>query len=376
MQRIILMPDSFKGTLSSATVCEIMKEAILHRLPDAQVLSVPVADGGEGTVDCFVTAMGAQKVICPAVSPLGEPMESFYGMLDAHTAVIEMAAAAGLPLVEGKPDALGATTYGVGLLLQHALDHGANKIILALGGSATTDGGTGAAAALGAIFRDGNGTAFTPVGGTLKDIASIDISALQTRLQGVQITAMCDIDNPLCGTRGAAQVFAPQKGATPAEVTLLDAGLAHLSQIITRDLGQSVADIPGAGAAGGMGAGVSAFFGGTLQKGIDTVLDTVGFEHLLEHTDLIFTGEGKLDRQSLSGKVVLGIARRAKPMGVPVIAVVGGVDGDIEAAYEQGVSAVFTINRKAVDFAVSRHQSRENMRDTMDNILRLYLLRP
>ncbi|MEG1011455.1 MAG: glycerate kinase [Ruthenibacterium sp.] len=374
MEKFILMPDSFKGTMDSATVCAVMRKAILRRMPDAEIISIPVADGGEGTVDCFVSAIGAQKIACRAVSPFGEPMDSFYALLDDGTAVVEMAAAAGLPLVEGRADTMIATTYGVGMLLQDALQRGAKKIILGLGGSATTDGGVGAAAALGAVFLDRDGNAFVPTGGTLCDIASLEISALRTKLRGIQITAMCDIDNPLCGTNGAAHVFAPQKGASPEQVLCLDAGLSHLAQLFERELGCSVAQVPGAGAAGGMGAGVLAFFGGVLQGGIDAVLDTVHFETLLSGTSLVFTGEGKMDRQSLRGKVVLGIARRAKRAGVPVIAVVGGAEEDLEEAYAQGVSAVFPINRLAVDFEISRHRSCENLRDTMDNILRLYQL--
>ncbi|MEG2697421.1 MAG: glycerate kinase [Ruthenibacterium sp.] len=374
MEKFILMPDSFKGTMDSATVCAVMRKAILCRMPDAEILSIPVADGGEGTVDCFVSAIGAQKIACRAVSPFGEPMDSFYALLDDGTAVVEMAAAAGLPLVEGRADTMVATTYGVGMLLQDALHRGAKKIILGLGGSATTDGGVGAAAALGAVFLDRDGNAFVPTGGTLCDIDNLEISALRTKLRGIQITAMCDIDNPLCGTNGAAHVFAPQKGASPEQVLSLDAGLSHLAQLFERELGCSVAQVPGAGAAGGMGAGVLAFFGGVLQGGIDAVLDTVHFETLLSGTSLVFTGEGKMDRQSLRGKVVLGIARRAKRAGVPVIAVVGGAEEDLEEAYAQGVSAVFPINRLAVDFEISRHRSCENLRDTMDNILRLYQL--
>lgn len=370
--RFLLVPDSFKGTMSAQTVCEIMRGAILALIPDAEVCSAPVADGGEGTVDCFVTAVGAEKVLCPAVNPRNEPIESFYGRLKDGTAVVEMAAAAGLPLMEGRLDAVGATTFGVGLLIDHAVRSGARRVILGLGGSATTDGGTGAAAALGAVFRDKGGKPFLPVGATLKKIAAIDLSGLRERLRGVEFTVMCDIDNPLCGPRGAAHIFSAQKGATPKQAVDLDAGLRHLASCV--DGGAVLSECPGMGAAGGMGFGAAAFFGGKLQGGIQTVLDTVQFDQLLEGTDLIFTGEGKLDGQSLGGKVVIGVARRARAKGVPTVAVVGGADEGIDAVYGEGVSAVFPINRLPLAIEIARHKSEENLRATMSDIIRLWQL--
>lgn len=373
MNKFLLVPDSFKGTLSATEVCAIMREAILRRLPDAQVLSIPVADGGEGTVDCFVEALGCEKVFCPATDPLGLPIEGFFGLLPDGRAIIEMAAAAGLPLMEGRLDPLGASTYGVGQLILAALDKGARSILIGLGGSATTDGGCGAAAALGVRFLDGEGKFFVPTGGTLEHISSIDMSGLDARIRETVFTAMCDIDNPLHGPRGAAHIFAPQKGASPEQVELLDRGLAHLGTILARDLGRDVSALPGAGAAGGMGAGVCAFFGAELRRGIDAVLDAVRFESLLDGTDLVFTGEGKLDSQSLGGKVVLGVSLRAKAQNVPVVAVVGGAEDGIGGVYGKGITAVFPINRMPQDFSVSRHRSRENLAATMEDILRLVL---
>ena len=374
MGRFLLLPDSFKGTLSAGEICDVMTQAIRTHLPHGVITAIPVADGGEGTVDCFVRAVGAEKVPCTVTGPLGRPVEAFYGRLDAETAVVEMAAAAGLPLVGETPDPMGATTYGVGELILAAAQNGAKHIIVGLGGSATNDGGVGAALAVGAVFRDVTGAVFTPTAGTLERIAAVDASTVGQRLSGVRFTAMCDIDNPLCGPRGAAHVFGPQKGADPEQVKQLDRGHAHLAEVLRRDLKRDVLDLPGAGAAGGLGAGMVAFFGAELRRGIDAVLDAVGFETLLEDTELIFTGEGKIDGQSLGGKVVLGISRRAKEKGVPVIAVVGGAEEGAKAAYDQGVTAIFPINRLPQEFAVSRLRSRENLRDTMDDILRLYLI--
>ena len=372
MKKVLLIPDSFKGTLSSAEICTIMETAIRDHFPDCRALSVPVADGGEGSVDCFLTALGGERVTVKVKGPFFEDIEAAYGLLaDGKTAVVEVASCAGLPLAEGRKNPETATTYGVGQQLLDAAARGAERIIVGLGGSATNDGGCGAAAAAGVIFRDARGEAFIPTGGTLKDIVSIDVSGLDSRLSDVEMVAMCDIDNPMAGPEGAAAVFAPQKGADTAMVERLDEGLRHLAAVIRRDLSREVLDMSGAGAAGGMGAGMSAFFGAVLRPGIETVLDTVGFQALAADADWIFTGEGKLDAQSLHGKVVAGVGSRAKSLGVPVIAVVGGADPDIGEVYSRGISAVFSINRLPEAFETARYKSRENLFLTMDNILRL-----
>ncbi|WP_101697567.1 glycerate kinase family protein [Clostridium minihomine] len=371
MKKILLIPDSFKGTMSSAKVCEIMEKAIRIHLPQAQVVSIPVADGGEGTVDSFLAAAGGEKHELPVTGPYGEPITGFYGILPDKTAVVEMAAAAGLPLVGENKRAEKTSTFGVGQILKHVVDSGCRKIILGLGGSATNDGGTGAAAALGVQFKDKQGRPFLPVGETLCNIGSIDISQLDPQMKSVDLTVMCDIDNPFCGPQGAAYVFAPQKGADPEMVERLDQNLAHLAAVIRRDLKVDIECLPGAGAAGGMGGGMVAFFNGHLQMGIETVLDTVHFDTLLQEAQLVFTGEGKLDTQSLRGKVISGVARRAKEKNVPVIAVVGDIGDQMEAIYEQGVQAVFSINRVAVPFSQAKLRSESDLELTMDTILRL-----
>lgn len=372
MEKILLVPDSFKGTLSSRQVCQVMAGQLRRFFPQAQVKSIPVADGGEGSVEAFLAAAGGERRTRTVTGPFGEPVEAFYGILgDGRTAVIEMAACAGLPLAEGRLNPERATTYGVGELLLAAKEAGCTKAILGLGGSCTNDGGVGAAAALGAKFTRADGTAFVPSGGTLGEIAALDVSPVAQALQGMELTAMCDIDNPLYGEAGAAAVFAPQKGADAAMVARLDAGLRHLGQVAARCLGRDFSHLPGAGAAGGLGFGMAAFCGAQLRMGIDAVLDAVGFDSLLPGTDVVFTGEGKIDSQSARGKVVSGVAARCRKAGVPVVAVVGQIGQGFEEMYQQGLTAVFSINRAAQPFAESRFHAGENLALTMENIARL-----
>lgn len=372
MEKILLVPDSFKGTLSSRQVCQVMSGQLRRFFPQAQVKSIPVADGGEGSVEAFLAAAGGERRTRTVTGPFGEPVEAFYGVLgDGRTAVIEMAACAGLPLAEGRLNPERATTYGVGELLLAAKEAGCTKAILGLGGSCTNDGGVGAAAALGAKFTRADGTAFVPTGGTLGEIAALDVSPVAQALQGMELTAMCDIDNPLYGEAGAAAVFAPQKGADAAMVARLDAGLRHLGQVSARCLGRDFSHLPGAGAAGGLGFGMAAFCGSQLRMGIDAVLDAVGFDSLLPGTDVVFTGEGKIDSQSARGKVVSGVAARCRKAGVPVVAVVGQIGQGFEEMYQQGLTAVFSINRAAQPFAESRFHAGENLALTMENIARL-----
>ena len=372
MEKILLVPDSFKGTLSSRQVCQVMAGQLRRFFPQAQVKSIPVADGGEGSVEAFLAAAGGERRTRTVPGPFGEPVEAFYGVLgDGRTAVIEMAACAGLPLAEGRLNPERATTYGVGELLLAAKEAGCSKAILGLGGSCTNDGGVGAAAALGAKFTRADGTAFVPTGGTLGEIAALDVSPVAQALQGMELTAMCDIDTPLYGEAGAAAVFAPQKGADAAMVARLDAGLRHLGQVSARCLGRDFSHLPGAGAAGGLGFGMAAFCGAQLRMGIDAVLDAVGFDSLLPGTDVVFTGEGKIDSQSARGKVVSGVAARCRKAGVPVVAVVGQIGQGFEEMYQQGLTAVFSINRAAQPFAESRFHAGENLALTMENIARL-----
>jgi glycerate kinase len=351
-------------------ICTIMEDVIRRRRPGAEIISIPVADGGEGSVDAFLAACGGKKVSIPVKGPYMEDMEAFYGIIGGGTAVIEMAAAAGLPLVEGAPNPAKTTSYGVGQLMADAARRGCKKIILGLGGSATNDFGAGAAAACGIRFLDGRGKAFVPLGETLSRIARIDLRGLLPEIAAAEIITMCDIDNPLYGPAGAAHVFAPQKGADPVMAEFLDGQLRSVSETVKRELGIDVSARPGAGAAGGMGGGMAAFFGSPLRMGIETVLDTAGFDALLPGTDMVFTGEGKIDTQSLRGKAVIGVARRAKKQGIPVLAIVGEIGDAVEGAYEEGVSGIFSIIRTAKPFKEIKERSPDDLRLTMDNLFR------
>ena len=376
MKKCIIISDSFKGTLSSSEICAIAEEAVSRFFPECTLCKVPVADGGEGTVACFQEACGGELVRLTVQGPFGEPVEAAYLQLPGGQAVVEMAAAAGLPLVGDRKDPRKASTYGVGQLIRHAAEQGNRKILLGLGGSCTNDGGCGCAAALGVRFLDQDGQSFIPVGETLADICSIDLSGT-SYLRDVQLTAMCDIDNPMHGPTGAAYVFGPQKGADPETVAFLDSQLASLDETIRRELGRQVADIPGAGAAGAFGAGMVAFFQAQLRPGIEAVLDLVGFDDMLEGCDMVFTGEGRLDSQSLRGKVLSGVGKRARAHGVPVVAIVGGVTPDTEDVCDCQnaiISAIFTINRQAMDFEKSKGSSHQNYQRTFENILRLIQL--
>jgi glycerate kinase len=373
--KFILVPDSFKGTMSSLEICSIMERVIRRHCPGAEILSIPVADGGEGSVDAFLAACGGEKISLPVKGPYMEDIQGFYGILGRvaggkRTAIIEMAAAAGLPLAGERLNPAITTTYGVGQLLKDAAVRGCKAVIVGLGGSATNDFGAGAAAGAGIRFLDTSGAEFIPTGETLSRIARIDPGGLLPELAAVEITAMCDIDNPLCGPSGAAAVFGPQKGADPDMVALLDGQLRAAAEMAKRELGVDVLTLPGSGAAGGMGGGMAAFFGAHLCSGIETVLDMTGFDDLLPGTDMVFTGEGRIDSQSLRGKVVSGVARRAKAKGVPVTAIVGDIGDGIEPVYEEGVSGVFSINRIARPFSEVRLRAALDLKLTMDNLFR------
>lgn len=372
MQNFILVPDSFKGTLSAIEVCNIMKASIKNLYKDANIISVPVADGGEGTVDAFLYALGGEKKSTWVSDVFNEQkILAHYAMLKDDIAIIEMAACAGLPLVKNRLEPDKTTTFGVGELIIDAVNSGAKKIILGLGGSATNDGGCGMATALGVKFKDEQDQEFIPTGGTLSQIYKIDMNNIYSKIKDIEFISMCDVDNPLCGKLGASAVFAPQKGADEDMVKSLDEGLAHLAKIIKRDLHIEVKDIKGAGAAGGLGAGSIAFLQSKLTKGIDVILDTINFDELVSKADIVFTGEGKFDSQSLHGKVVMGVANRSQKYKTPVIVVTGAIGENIQEAYNKGITAIFSINKEPMEFSKSALKSKENMILTMGNILRL-----
>ena len=371
MKKCVIIPDSFKGSLSSIEVCNIIKEKVNEFFPKCNAIMIPIADGGEGTVDTFVYSLKAEKVNLKVKNAFGEVIDVYYGRIK-NKAIIEVAQVVGLVSAEGREDPSITSTYGVGEIISHAIEHGCNEIFIGLGGSCTNDCGVGAASALGTVFKNKNGEEFIPVGKNLNDIEYIDISKTLEKLKNCKVTAMCDIDNPMYGENGAAFVFAPQKGADENMVKMLDNNLRALSEKIKKNLNKDVSNIKGSGAAGAFGAGVCAFFNGELKSGIEIILDLIDFDNLISDADIIFTGEGQIDSQSLNGKVVIGISKRAKKQNIPIIVVVGSIGEGAEKAYDEGVSAIFSINQKAEDYSTSRLKAKENLEKTIDSLLRYY----
>ncbi len=346
MMKIVIAPDSFKGSLTAIEVSDAIDAGIKSAVSTASTVKVPMADGGEGTVECLVNATGGKILKEKVVGPLGDEVEASYGILgDGTTGVIEMAAASGLPLVpEEKRNPMITTTYGTGQLIKAALDHGCRKIIIGIGGSATNDGGAGMAQALGVKFTDDKGEEIGFGGAELKRIAKIDTTNLDKRIYTTEILVASDVKNPLCGPNGASAVYGPQKGATPQMVKELDEALAHFAEIIKRDLGKDVKDIPGAGAAGGLGAGLIAFLNAKLRPGIELVMESVGFEDIVKDASLVITGEGKIDRQTIYGKVPVGVAKISKKYDVPVLAVAAVLEEKPEFFRPYGIDFVFEIS--------------------------------
>lgn len=343
--KIVIAPDSFKESLTALEAAQAIEKGMKKVLPDADFIKVPMADGGEGTVQSLVDATGGKIISKTVTGPLGEPVEAFFGISgDEKTAVIEMAAASGLHLVPAeKRNPLITTTRGTGELISTALDYGIEQIIIGIGGSATNDGGTGMAKALGIKLLDSNGNEIADGGGALANIAAIDVSNIDPRLASVCIEVACDVDNPLTGPRGASSIFGPQKGATPEMVRLLDGNLHHYAEMIRRDVGKDIEQIAGAGAAGGLGAGLMAFLSAELKRGVDIVLEATALEAQLKDADFVITGEGKIDAQTVFGKTPIGVAKTAKKHSIPVIAIAGNVGSDSHVVHEHGIDAVFSI---------------------------------
>lgn len=355
---IIVCPDSFKGSLSSIEVADAIERGIRSITgADAQIHKIPLADGGEGTVDALVRAKDGRICTARVMDPLGRGIEASYGILGIGVvAVIEMSSASGLCLLsDNERDPLVTSTFGTGQLIEAALDAGALKIVIGIGGSATNDGGAGAMTALGARFLDANGRELPPGGAALIDLDRVDMSGFRFPVGRVEVEVACDVANPLCGPMGASAVYGPQKGATPEMVEQLDAALARYAEVIKRDLGADIADMPGAGAAGGLGAGLAAFLGAKLKSGIDMVLDIAGFDEALKFADLVITGEGRIDEQTAYGKTIGGVLKRASAAGVPVVAIAGSVSGDLSLLYEAGLTVAFSITSESVsvEYAMS-----------------------
>ncbi|MCE5171501.1 glycerate kinase [Paenibacillus profundus] len=368
--KVIIAPDSFKESLSALEACHAIEKGWRKVFPDAEVVKVPMADGGEGTVQSLVDATGGRLIHCEVTGPLGTPVKAFYGMLgDGKTAIIEMAAASGLALVPQElRNPLVTTTRGTGELIVSALNEGVSTIILGLGGSATNDGGAGMAQALGVRLLAEDGFDIGQGGGELQRIARIDMSEADPRLKQVTFVAACDVDNPLTGERGASAVFGPQKGAGADMVRQLDDNLVHYAAMIKEYLGSDVEQIPGAGAAGGLGAGVLAFLGAELKRGVDIVIEATGLASQVRDADLVITGEGRIDSQTIYGKTPMGVAKTAKLYGVPVIGLAGTLSDGHEVVHEHGIDMVFTIVPGVCSLDDAMRQAAGNMEQTARNI--------
>ena len=372
--RFVFASDSLKGTISSARAAAILDEEAARAFPGVTCTRLAVADGGEGTVDAVVASLGGARIDATVEDPLGRPVEAIYGMLPGNRAIIEMAAASGLPLLKrAERNPLLTSTYGTGQLVLHALRNGATEVTLAIGGSATNDGGMGAMRALGVRFLDAAGGELEGTGADLGRVVTIDTSGLDPLVTHVRFRLLCDVDNPLLGQRGASRVFSPQKGATSQQVEALEKGMASYARVLESTLGRSV-DQPGDGAAGGLGAAVRLFLGATSVPGIDWVLDVVGLDQALLGADLCITGEGHADAQSAHGKVVSGVASRCKRAGVPCVAVVGGMDpGALELA-SLGVDAIVPTVIDCGDVADALAHAERNYRLAAARVFSLMVL--
>ncbi len=363
--KIIVATDSYKGTIGASEATEIIAAAVADKLPTSKVIKMPIADGGEGSTDCFVDALGGGYVVTTVKNCFFEGTQVKIGIVDAgETAVIEIAAAAGLSFAEGRKNPLLTTTYGVGQMISVAAGLGVKRILLCLGGSATNDLGCGAAAALGVRFLDKNGEDMLPLGGMLDEVEHIDVSAVPESIREMEFACLCDVTGTLTGPCGAARMFAPQKGASPEAVELLEANAMHMQKVILRDIGIDVSELPGGGAAGGFGAGAVAFLGAKIQSGIDTILDAIGFANALDGCDAVITGEGRADEQSATGKAVSGVIRLAKEQDVPVI-VLAGSAGNTDAL---GADAVFSTVTDFCTFDDVRDRAKDNLRRAAKNI--------
>ncbi|MED3354206.1 glycerate kinase [Bacillus thuringiensis] len=368
--KVVIASDSYKESLKAIEVCEAIERGFRAIFPNAKYVKIPIGDGGEGTVESLVDATGGRIISISVTGPLRESVQAFYGVSkDKKTAFIEMAAASGLQHVPvEKRNPLITTTKGTGELILHALNQGAEYIILGLGGSATNDGGAGMLAALGVRFINDKGEVIDPSGGTLHSIVAIDFSQMDPRFKGVKIEAACDVDNPLVGMQGASFVFGRQKGANVEMMKELDENLKHYANILKRYVSSDVSEIPGAGAAGGMGAAVISVLKGDLRRGIEIVLDYTNFDKHIEDADLIITGEGRIDEQTAYGKAPVGVAGRAKRFSVPVIAIGGSVSSDYSAVYEKGIDAVFSITTRPMTLEEAYRVAEENIEMTTKNI--------
>ncbi|HHT7857140.1 glycerate kinase [Pasteurella multocida] len=374
--RIVIAPDSFKESLTALEVAQAIKIGFQKILPHAEYVLVPMADGGEGTVQSLVDATQGEIINTEVIAPLGNPIQAFFGLSgDKQTAIIEMAAASGLHLVPVEQrNPLKTTSFGTGQLIKAALDLGVKKIILGIGGSATNDAGVGMLQALGALFLDQHQQPIGFGGEQLLDIMHVDLSQLDPRLSSVELEVACDVNNPLCGLRGASAIFGPQKGASVEMVEKLDNALLHFSHVVEQQYQRNIRDHAGAGAAGGMGSGLLLLPNVSLKAGVEIVIKAVKLDTLVANADLVITGEGRMDSQTAQGKTPSGVAKTAKQFQKPVLAIVGSLKEDYEVVYQAGIDAVFPIIRQVESLEATLKCGRENLISAAQNIARFYLL--
>lgn len=368
--KIVIAPDSFKESLTALEVANAIEEGFKEVLSNINYVKVPMADGGEGTVQSLVDATGGTIERVTVTGPLGEPVEAFYGLFgDGKTAAIEMASASGLHLVANeKRNPMVTTTWGTGELVAAALDKGVEKIIIGIGGSATNDGGAGMVQALGGKLLDVNGEQIALGGAGLKSLSQIDVSTLDPRLNEVSIEVACDVDNPLTGPKGASAIYGSQKGATAQQITQLDQNLAHFAKVIQRDLGKDIEEVPGAGAAGGLGAGLLAFLPAVLKRGGDLVVEATRLEEEVRDADIVITGEGGINHQTIHGKTPICVAEVAKRHGVAVIAIAGSLTNEYKNVHNYGIDALFSIVPGVVTLNEALETGYENVKNTARNI--------
>ena len=372
--KVVIAPDSFKESLTAKQVSEAIKAGLARVWHNAEFVTVPVADGGEGTVQSLIDATQGEQVFTTVFDPLNKEVQAFYGILgDGETAVIEMAEASGLHLVPAEDrDPKLTSSFGTGQLIKHALDHGMQRLIIGLGGSATNDGGVGMLTALGVKFLDESGNAIATNGGGLINLASIDTSGLDVRLAQCEILVACDVDNPLCGEKGASATFGPQKGATTTDISVLDNALRKFGELTEQVTGKHVLTREGAGAAGGMGAALLGYTSARLQPGIEIVLETVKLADHVADADIVFTGEGRIDHQTAHGKTPMGVAKVAKQFNLPVIALAGCVGDNYQAVYQCGIDAVFPCVPRAMSLADAMTEAEINVANLAENVARLW----
>ncbi|HCW54886.1 MAG TPA: glycerate kinase [Clostridium sp.] len=371
--KFVLAPDSFKESMTSKEACDAMERAIKKVIKDAECVKVPMADGGEGTTTSLVDGSNGEFFTTEVTGPLGDKVEAVYGIMgDKETGIIEMAMASGIQLIKREErDPLIATTYGTGELIKELLDKGIKRILLGIGGSATNDGGAGMVQALGGRLLDKDGNEVPFGGGNLHKVEKIDLSDLDSRLKDVKIEVACDVTNPFIGENGASRIFGPQKGADEEMVELLDNNLAHFAEVIKRDLKKDIADVPGAGAAGGLGGALLAFLDAELKRGIEMVVQHTNLREKVEGADFVFTGEGSIDGQTLFGKTPIGVAKTAKEAGAKVIAFAGRVADDANTLYDGGIDSIFCILDEVTSLDDALKNGAHNLEKTVENVVRV-----